>query len=198
MTTRRFTCLATIPPILIFLCLLIAGFYGAGEPAELRCGVASLYGAPGDCGWRVKTLTFHHVIGRARGLTIPQVIDALNYATDQYTRNSGVRFRWIDFPSDRNPANVMFLLDDLPGPTVGRAEIGCAFEATRTARVWLDSGQTWTPDLARKVLTHELGHALGLVHRNDPTSIMYPSVGVAGLSPADIADVRALYGMPTR
>ncbi len=41
---------------------------------------------------------------------------------------------------------------------------------------------------------HEIGHALGLAHLNDPSSIMYPSVGATTLSATDVADIQTLYG----
>ena len=44
---------------------------------------------------------------------------------------------------------------------------------------------------------HEAGHALGLGHTDDPTTIMYPYYRFgAGLSSGDIAGVQALYGSP--
>jgi hypothetical protein len=47
------------------------------------------------------------------------------------------------------------------------------------------------------VALHEAGHALGLGHTDDPTTIMYPYYRFgAGLSSGDIAGVQALYGSP--
>ena len=47
------------------------------------------------------------------------------------------------------------------------------------------------------VALHEIGHALGLGHSDDPNSIMYPYYhSGAGLSSDDIAGVQALYGSP--
>lgn len=48
------------------------------------------------------------------------------------------------------------------------------------------------------VVLHELGHALGLGHNDDPASVMYPYYRrVSGLSAADIAVIRRLYAART-
>lgn len=50
-----------------------------------------------------------------------------------------------------------------------------------------------TPDRRVVIVTHELGHAMGLIHTLDPTSVMYPLGGAERPSPADRAVLLKLY-----
>jgi len=45
-------------------------------------------------------------------------------------------------------------------------------------------------------LRHEIGHALGLNHANDPTSVMYYQAATATISPSDRATLHMLYLVP--
>jgi hypothetical protein len=50
------------------------------------------------------------------------------------------------------------------------------------------------------VATHEIGHALGLDHSDDPASLMYPVLTpyTTGLNQTDVNAIQALYGLPDR
>lgn len=61
-----------------------------------------------------------------------------------------------------------------------------------------DTAEAWTEKFALDVFIHELGHAAGLPHVDDPASIMYPWANGknSGLARWEIEQMVARYGKP--
>lgn len=60
-----------------------------------------------------------------------------------------------------------------------------------------NSHRNWTASLFYKVILHEMGHSLGLVHNEDSDSVMYYKIqDFKELQKLDIAHLQSLYGAP--
>ena len=59
-----------------------------------------------------------------------------------------------------------------------------------------DSDREMTPEEITLVAAHEMGHALGLPHSDDPRDLMYPQNTAARLSSQDYKTLEAVYSLP--
>jgi predicted Zn-dependent protease len=80
-------------------------------------------------------------------------------------------------------------------------------ERIHTSEYWIASaridiathdsvGRLIPPQMIGGTLRHEIGHALGLNHANDATSVMYRESASTTISPSDRATLRLLYLVP--
>jgi hypothetical protein len=93
---------------------------------------------------------------------------------------------------------------DGPGNTIAWSEMPCG-EKDRQIKQAYDWDEPWTADLARRpgilalsVMAHEMGHALGLDHSENPGELMAPFYNptVIKPTPGDIQRIQELYGEP--
>ena len=96
---------------------------------------------------------------------------------------------------------VAFQPIDGPGNVVGLTDLPCGAPATAVMRLRLDSAENWTPGMIQQVVTHEFGHALGLVHAPAGTlAIMDPyyNPSIFGLQAWDKDQAALRYGPPPK
>ena len=113
----------------------------------------------------------------------------------------------IDFEpaTNANPADVTVTTASIAGPAVGSARWNFfpssqGFDEIVSAEVTIDSDVFWSPEGGAggvdyfAVTTHEIGHAIGFEHVDDPAQIMNAVVSVDELGDGDIAGAVSLYG----
>lgn len=62
-------------------------------------------------------------------------------------------------------------------------------------RVHFDDDEGWSDENLPPVAIHEFGHALGMLHSNNPNTVMWGNyTGLTRLQPDDISGIQSLYG----
>ncbi|MEP6494171.1 MAG: matrixin family metalloprotease [bacterium] len=100
------------------------------------------------------------------------------------SRNADVRIRWTDH-LNKKTGSTSWRTDD--GGWLTSCDIMLATHVS--------DGHDLDAHGMRAIALHEVGHALGLSHSNDPQDIMAPLVRVDGLSAPDRGTIRLLYSL---
>lgn len=94
-----------------------------------------------------------------------------------------VEFRWIDrFPTSQAGATHRRLDDD-----------GYIDRVTVVLARSHSNGSFMSPEFRRLVALHEVGHALGLPHSENPGDVMHAGNRNLSVSPRDVRSLRSLY-----
>lgn len=102
--------------------------------------------------------------------------------------SADIRFRWIEAFDDGRSGSTDWHVD----------ADGILDTVTVTLPVRHADSFPMSAEFLRLVALHEVGHALGLPHSEDPGDVMHPGNRNSALSPRDIRTVRWLYGVAPR
>jgi hypothetical protein len=149
--------------------------------------------------WNHTNITYH-IINTLSQFSPQDVTSVIAQAFQSWASVAPLTFTQVNGTAD---INIQFASIDGPENILG--ETCPPYNPCDSGSVTLDSDETWaltTPqgysDISLlAVASHELGHAIGMLHTNDQNALMYPEYSPYVLAPAqdDIAGVQRLYGV---
>lgn len=151
--------------------------------------------------WPTTNLTYR-IVDNQQGFYTQDIINVIQMAFEAWADDSPLTFREVT--NGRADIVVEFSYIDGSSQVLGQA---CPPSSPCAGSVIFDTGEDWvlleprynTDISLLGVATHEFGHAIGLLHSDDPSALMYAHYSPYNLQPSadDIRGVQRLYGRGT-
>lgn len=114
----------------------------------------------------------------------------LRFAFASDSTNADISIRWIErFPPEGGQRIGETDRVHTSAALIARADIVVANHDS--------TGRPLSPTVVAGVVRHEVGHALGLNHSNDPSSVMYRESATSTIGETDRATLRLIYLVPS-
>ena len=171
----------------------------AAHMSRPRCGLADVLPARGCTPkWSFLDVTFSHrlVLG---AMSAEEIQRAAETALSQWNAVSGLRLTFQQVISTANIWAEARPIDQAGGTLAWSYLPECGSGPETRIQQRFDTREPWTLPFLIAVMTHELGHALGLDHTNVPSNLMNPFYDERITRPQatwDIPQIQLRYGPP--
>lgn len=169
---------------------------GLAQP-RLRCCLMPQFAAAGISKWAGKPVLCQQQL-TLPGLTAEQIAAAWLDAIGNWNAVCGVDLRL----AGTGRPNILAKsggIDGASGTLAWSYLPGAPSPMTDQLAQLYDTAERWTYAFLSEVLTHEIGHGIGMPHSSDPNDIMYPYSHGGSIPKPQAGDVRgavARYGQP--
>ena len=148
--------------------------------------------------WDHKNITYH-ILNTLNGFSQQDVETVIAQAFQSWSNAAPITFTEVQGQGD---INIQF--GQIDGALNILGETCPPYNPCDSGSVTFDDAENWTLNQPQGygdisllgVASHELGHAIGMLHTDDPNALMYPEYSPYNLQPGqdDIAGVERLYG----